>query len=59
MRAYFATGLDPKTLLVAEGNLTGMAYVELPTTAGHCPIRLRRIRNMPKVRSVGNIGARV
>ena len=34
MRAYFATGLDPKTLLVAEGNLTGMAYVELPTTTG-------------------------
>jgi len=34
MRAYFATGLDPNTLLVAEGNLTGMAYVELPTTAG-------------------------
>jgi hypothetical protein len=34
MRAYFATGLEPKTLLVAEGNLTGMAYVELLTTAG-------------------------
>ena len=34
MRAYFATALDPKTLLVAEATMTGMAYVELPTTAG-------------------------
>lgn len=25
-------GSDPKTLLVAEGNLTGIAYVELPST---------------------------
>jgi hypothetical protein len=27
-------GSDPKTLLVAEGNLTGIAYVELPATEG-------------------------
>jgi hypothetical protein len=25
-------GSDPKTLLIAEGNLTGIAYVELPAT---------------------------
>jgi len=27
-------GSDPKTLLIAEGNLTGIAYVELPATEG-------------------------
>jgi DNA-binding beta-propeller fold protein YncE len=27
-------GSDPKTLFVAEGNLTGIAYVELPATEG-------------------------
>jgi len=27
-------GSDPKTLLVAEGNLTGIAHVELPATEG-------------------------
>jgi hypothetical protein len=27
-------GSDPKNLLVAEGNLTGIAYVELPATEG-------------------------
>jgi hypothetical protein len=30
-------GSDPKTLLIAEGNLTGIAYVELPAAS---PIRL-------------------
>jgi hypothetical protein len=32
--AYFATGSDQKILLIAEGNLTGIAYVELPATEG-------------------------